>query len=928
MIRLHLLGTLDLTGPAGCDPQPVLRGAKRLGMLAYLALARPRGFHRRDILLALFWPELDTERGRANLRSTIYLLRQCLGAEAIPGRGAEEVGVDGGQLWCDAVAFEQALDDGRTDEALALYRGDLLPGFHIPGVPEWERWLEGERVRLRTRAVAAAAALADSAAERGDHPAAIHWSRRLVAIAPHDEAAVRRLMTRLDAAGERSAAMDAFHQLERGLDTELGIAPGAETRALAEQIRDRPAPAPPRPAPRPVTPAPAPAEEAAPAAPRPRGRRAGILIGALVLVGVAASVVGSWSAPRPQTVAVGEIRMEGDSAAILAELLSTSIARVPGLQVLSAERMVELAGEGGARGAARRGGAGEVMEGRVSRRPGGAVRLDLRRYNLASGAVRGAFTVEGADLLEAMDLAAERLAADLGYHPPAGRFAVAGSGSLVAHGIYSQGLRAFYAGDRRAAERLFLAALEEDTSFAMAALYAGRVANTPLQWDLLARAARLSAASPERERLLIRAEWASSMQEPAALAYAESLAVRYPAEPDGHRLLGRMLTSWGDFPRAIRSLERAFALDSGSVPGAQRCAGCEAADALATAYGLAGRVAEGERMARWWTRRQPLSYPAWWKLGSVLEGQERYAEAVAALQRADSLQPGQVELSGIWLRTGQFDRVEALWNEHMERGGHDAQTDAYWSQTINFRLQGRQREALATAREFRRRAARPPAPASAWIYEAAPVAQVLFEMGRYAEAAALWDSIAGAAFTTHPGRRNQRHRVGYLTLEAEAHAAMGDTARVAMLEDSVRRLGSGLLYARDRRLHHHLRGLRLAAAGRPDQAAAAFRRALYSPVDGHMRTNQALARALLDGGHADEAIPLLRTTLRGPIGAGGTSANRTEAQLLLGRAYQAAGRADSAAVQYRAVLHAWRRADPAFAPRRDSVRARLAEVGD
>src|SRR5882672_8872931 len=57
MIRLQLLGALGLTGGDGHEIRPVLAQPKRFALLAYLALAEPRGFRRRDTLLPLFWPD-------------------------------------------------------------------------------------------------------------------------------------------------------------------------------------------------------------------------------------------------------------------------------------------------------------------------------------------------------------------------------------------------------------------------------------------------------------------------------------------------------------------------------------------------------------------------------------------------------------------------------------------------------------------------------------------------------------------------------------------------------------------------------------------------------------------------------------------------------------------------------------------------------
>src|SRR5437773_9688894 len=68
MIEFRLLGTLHLTDAEAREVKSLLTRSRRLALLAYLAAATPRGFHRRDTLLALFWPELDQDHARAALR--------------------------------------------------------------------------------------------------------------------------------------------------------------------------------------------------------------------------------------------------------------------------------------------------------------------------------------------------------------------------------------------------------------------------------------------------------------------------------------------------------------------------------------------------------------------------------------------------------------------------------------------------------------------------------------------------------------------------------------------------------------------------------------------------------------------------------------------------------------------------------------------
>src|SRR5437867_11889004 len=106
MIEFRMLGTLHLTDAAGHEVKALLTRSRRLALLAYLAASTPRRFHRRDSLLALFWPELDQEHARAALRQALHDLQGGLGREVVVARGDAEVGLDCASLWCDVVVYE------------------------------------------------------------------------------------------------------------------------------------------------------------------------------------------------------------------------------------------------------------------------------------------------------------------------------------------------------------------------------------------------------------------------------------------------------------------------------------------------------------------------------------------------------------------------------------------------------------------------------------------------------------------------------------------------------------------------------------------------------------------------------------------------------------------------------------------------------
>lgn len=245
MIQLRTLGALELTSSDGTSLEMVLKQPKRTALLCYLALASRVGFCRRDSVLAMFWPEHNAEQARHALRQSLYFLRRSLGPGVLVSRGDDELGIAGG-TWCDAVEFGRAIDGSRLEEALALYHGDLLPGFFLSDAPEFEGWLEGERSRLRGQAVDAARELAERRDREGEPAAAAQWARRALELSPLDESSARQLIVMLDRAGDPASAVRAFDAFARTLERDYGLSPSDQTRELAARIRGRQANAAPR----------------------------------------------------------------------------------------------------------------------------------------------------------------------------------------------------------------------------------------------------------------------------------------------------------------------------------------------------------------------------------------------------------------------------------------------------------------------------------------------------------------------------------------------------------------------------------------------------------------------------------------------------------------------------------------------------------
>src|SRR5438552_3967531 len=112
------------------------RSRKVGALLAYLALRLGRHCPREELYEAL-WPDDEDLDAVANrFRVTLASLRRQLEP---PGAGygsvldtatSGTVRVRKETVWCDVIAFEEALRAGRPSEAAGLAQAELLPGYY------------------------------------------------------------------------------------------------------------------------------------------------------------------------------------------------------------------------------------------------------------------------------------------------------------------------------------------------------------------------------------------------------------------------------------------------------------------------------------------------------------------------------------------------------------------------------------------------------------------------------------------------------------------------------------------------------------------------------------------------------------------------------------------------------------------------------
>jgi DNA-binding SARP family transcriptional activator len=336
MFKLKLLGGALIEGPAGPMSGRIAQ-PRRMALLACVGASRGRPVSR-DKLMALLWPDADSERARHLLSDSVYLIRKELGDAAVVTAGAD-LRLDHSLVSSDVAEFEQALLQGRLEEAAVLYGGPFLDGFHIDDAPEFEHWLDTERERLARSYARLLETLAQERESAGDFAGAAEWWRRLAAHEPTSGRVAVRVMRALDAAGDRAGAIQHARTHTLLLREQFGIEADAEVSTIADRLRTGDIPrssraTPGTPVPR--THAPEPEPEPAPPPP-PRSTRRAQPIVLLSLTGVVAALAIGWPLMRPtarDVILVADAARDTVLGDFVAERLRQVLARSPRLSVM------------------------------------------------------------------------------------------------------------------------------------------------------------------------------------------------------------------------------------------------------------------------------------------------------------------------------------------------------------------------------------------------------------------------------------------------------------------------------------------------------------------------------------------------------------------------------------------------------------------
>ncbi len=234
---MYLLRTLGASGLWRIST-PVEAINSYRSALAILIILATDGPVTRDRLMALLWPESDTDRARGSLKQTLHVLRrQTEGPPVVLGRSTLHLNTDA--LTSDVASFRAALDTGDHAAAVARYGGPFLDGTHLGASRELQQWVDSRREALSSGYRQALRQLVEAAEDTGNAEEAVRLWRRIQAEDPYDDVVSLRLMRALAAAGQRAAALRHFAAYEVLLREEVGLTPSTGVLSFAGQLRQR-----------------------------------------------------------------------------------------------------------------------------------------------------------------------------------------------------------------------------------------------------------------------------------------------------------------------------------------------------------------------------------------------------------------------------------------------------------------------------------------------------------------------------------------------------------------------------------------------------------------------------------------------------------------------------------------------------------------
>jgi predicted ATPase/DNA-binding SARP family transcriptional activator len=221
----RILGPLEVVS----DGETLDLGGQKQRLLLAVLLVNANRVVDRDRLVNALWEEGAPETAQKALQVYVSQLRKILGRDRVVTQAPGYLLlVDGDEL--DLERFHKLAEEGRLDEALALWRGPPLSEF------TYQRFAQTEIARLEELQLTCVENRIERDLARGQHAELVGELESLVTANPLRERLRSQLMLALYRSGRQAEALEAYQQSRAALVDELGIEPGRPLRDLHQAI--------------------------------------------------------------------------------------------------------------------------------------------------------------------------------------------------------------------------------------------------------------------------------------------------------------------------------------------------------------------------------------------------------------------------------------------------------------------------------------------------------------------------------------------------------------------------------------------------------------------------------------------------------------------------------------------------------------------
>jgi two-component SAPR family response regulator len=194
------------------------------------------------VLSDVLWPDSEGDAAYHALETTLFRLRQLLGARDAVRMQRGKVSLCRDQLWVDMWQVEEELRRTHNQEVNSIEKIDRLRSLYQGHFLENETekpWILKPRQELRDRLLRAIrdAARECEHARRWEDAANLYGSA--IEIDSLNEGLYRGLMLCHQQLGDHSEALQAYGRCRESLEHFLGVPPNEKTQALYHSVRER-----------------------------------------------------------------------------------------------------------------------------------------------------------------------------------------------------------------------------------------------------------------------------------------------------------------------------------------------------------------------------------------------------------------------------------------------------------------------------------------------------------------------------------------------------------------------------------------------------------------------------------------------------------------------------------------------------------------